>query len=110
MEFRILGQLEVLDGSRVVSLGGPKKRAVLAILLLNLNRAVSSDRLISELWGDRTPPTALQTVRVHVSQIRRAIGPSLIRTVPTGYLLELASDLFHSVSSLGVRPKDAPAT
>ena len=76
----------------MVSLGGPKKRAVLAILLLNLNRAVSSDRLISELWGDRTPPTALQTVRVHVSQIRRAIGPSLLRTVPTGYLLELASD------------------
>src|SRR6266545_4569263 len=92
MEFRILGPLEMLDGSRVVSLGGRRKRAVLAILLLHLNRVVSSDRLIEELWGERPPATALQTVRVHVSQIRKVLGRDLLRTLPAGYLLELGPD------------------
>jgi DNA-binding SARP family transcriptional activator/tetratricopeptide (TPR) repeat protein len=92
VEFRILGPLEVLDGSRVVSLRGRRKRAVLAILLLHLNRAVSSDRLIEKLWGERPPATAVQTVRVHVSQIRKVLGADLLRTLPAGYVLELAPD------------------
>ena len=92
MEFRILGPFEVLDGSRAVALGGRRKRAVLAILLLHGNRVVSSDRLIEELWGERPPATALQTVRVHVSQIRKALGTDLLRTLPAGYVLELGPD------------------
>src|SRR4029453_3343184 len=92
LEFRILGALEVLDGSRVVPLGARRKRAVLAILLLHLNRAVSSDRLIEELWGERPPAAALQTVRVYVSQIRKALGNDLIRTLAAGYVLELEPD------------------
>src|SRR6266511_3279633 len=82
----------MLDGGRVVAVGGRRKRAVLAILLLHLNRVVSSDRLIEELWGERPPATALQTVRVHVSQIRKVLGLDLLRTLPAGYLLELGPD------------------
>src|SRR5262245_29209030 len=91
MDIRILGPLVVLDldGARTVELGGLRKRSTLAILVLNLNRVVSSDRLVMELWGERPPPTALQTVRVHVSQIRRALGHSSVRTVASGYVLEL---------------------
>jgi len=92
VEFRILGPFEVLDGSRAVSLGGRRKRAVLAILLLHGNRVVSSDRLIEELWGEQPPATALQTARVHVSQIRKVLGPDLLRTLPAGYVLELGPD------------------
>jgi DNA-binding SARP family transcriptional activator/tetratricopeptide (TPR) repeat protein len=89
VEFRILGPLEVLDGSRAIAIRGRRKRAVLAILLLHVNRVVSIDRLIEELWGERPPATALQTVRVHVSQIRKVLGPDLLRTLPAGYALEL---------------------
>ena len=35
MEFRILGPLEVHAGSRGVALGGEKRRALLAMLLLH---------------------------------------------------------------------------
>ena len=38
MDFRILGPLEVRDGSRPLALGGEKQRALLAILLLHRNR------------------------------------------------------------------------
>jgi DNA-binding SARP family transcriptional activator len=96
MEFRILGQFEVLDAGRAVPLGGRKKRATLAILLLRHDQVVSSDLLIEELWGERPPATALQTVRVHVSQIRKALGSELVRTVPAGYVLELRPDQLDS--------------
>jgi DNA-binding SARP family transcriptional activator len=96
MEFRILGPFEVVDAGRAVGLGGRKKRATLAILLLHHDQVVSSERLIEELWGERAPPTALQTVRVHVSQIRKTLGSQLVRTLPAGYVLDLESHQLDS--------------
>jgi DNA-binding SARP family transcriptional activator len=57
MEYRVLGPLEILDGDRPLSLGGAKQRALLALLVLNANRVVSRERLISALWGDDPPET-----------------------------------------------------
>ena len=61
LAFGILGPLEVVDQERRVVLGGPKQRALLAILLLRRGEAVSSDRLIDQLWGERPPATAAKT-------------------------------------------------
>ena len=57
-EFRILGPLEVVEGEQPIALGGPRQRALLAILLLHRGEVVSSDRLIDQLWGERPPATA----------------------------------------------------
>ena len=46
MDFRILGPLEALDGSRAVALGGHRRRAVFAALLLHRGETLSSERLI----------------------------------------------------------------
>ena len=94
--FRILGPLEVLDGDRVVALGGGRQRALLAILLLRANQVVSTDQLIDGLWGETPPPTARQTVQVYVSQLRRVLpvdgepGGRTIETRAPGYLLHVA--------------------
>ena len=74
MEFRILGPLEVLEEGRPVALGGGKPRALLAVLLLHPNEALTTDRLIEELWGERAPPTAAKAVYVHVSRLRKALA------------------------------------
>ena len=47
--FGILGPLEVLRSGRAVPLGGPRQRAMLALLLVEANRAVSMDRLAQDL-------------------------------------------------------------
>ena len=52
MEFRILGALEAYDGERSVPLGGPKPRALLAVLLLHADEVVPTARLVEELWGE----------------------------------------------------------
>ena len=71
MEFRILGPLDVRNGDQAVELAGGKQRALLALLIVNANEIVSTDRMIEELWGDRSPPTAPKVVQDHVSQLRR---------------------------------------
>ena len=58
MEFRLLGPIEAVRDGRSLPLGGPKQRAVLALLLLHANEVVSRDRLIEALWADREPGTA----------------------------------------------------
>ena len=94
--FGVLGPLEARLGGRVVPLGGAKQRAVLAILLLDANEVVSSDRLIDELWGGSPPETALTSLHGYVSQLRKRLEPAraagentLLLTRPPGYLLRV---------------------
>jgi DNA-binding SARP family transcriptional activator/tetratricopeptide (TPR) repeat protein len=89
VEFRILGPLEVRDGERVLPLGGARRRAVLALLLLDANRVVSVDRLVDGVWGDAPPPSALASLRNHLGRLRQELGDRLI-TRPPGYLLRVA--------------------
>jgi DNA-binding SARP family transcriptional activator len=74
MEFRLLGPFDVAerDGARAVGHG--KQRSLLAILLLHANEVVSTDRLIDDLWGEAPPATAVKSVHVYVSQLRKALG------------------------------------
>ena len=57
MDYRLLGPLEVRAGDRALSLGGPRQRGVLAVLLLRAGENVSTDTLIDEVWGLRPPAT-----------------------------------------------------
>jgi DNA-binding SARP family transcriptional activator len=90
MEYRILGPLEISDDGRELELGSGKQRALLAILLLHANEIVSPDRLIDELWGEQPPATAAKTLQVHVSRLRKTLGPEAgLRHRAGGYVLDL---------------------
>ena len=89
MEFRLLGPLEVIERDRSLVLGGRKQRALLAVLLLHANDAVSRERLIDELWGDSAPATVDKSIHVYVSRLRRQLGDGRLITRPPGYMLRL---------------------
>ena len=89
LEVRLLGPLEVLRGGSTVPLGGPKPRALLAVLALDLGRIVSVDLLVENLWPGATPDTAPHAVQVYVSQLRKALGTEAIARRGPGYALEL---------------------
>jgi YVTN family beta-propeller protein len=95
MEFRILGPLVVIRDGRVLRLGSGRQLALVALLLINANEAVSVDRLIDELWGESPPPTAAKIVRNSVSLLRRELGDRLV-TQPPGYLLRVEQDELDS--------------
>ncbi|MFD0820834.1 TIM barrel protein [Micromonospora zhanjiangensis] len=74
--FGVLGPIEVRGaGGQVVPVGGPRLRALLALLLLDAGRVVGTDRLIDGVWGTDPPAgdvgNALQS---QVSRLRRALG------------------------------------
>ncbi len=89
MEFRILGDLEILVDGDPVELGSPRQRALVARLLVNPSEPVSADRLVEELWRGEATDTARHTVHVYVSRLRKALGARrdrLVRQRP-GYRL-----------------------
>jgi DNA-binding SARP family transcriptional activator len=92
LEFRILGPLEVVERGRVLTLGGPKQRALLALLLTNANEVVSSDRLIDELWGVEPPINAANTLQFHISRLRKTLATNAIVTREPGYVLRVGPD------------------
>src|SRR5690348_2927428 len=88
-EFRLLGPLEVRGADGPIQLGGPKQRALLALLLVDAGRTVSTDRLIDALWGEQPPRTAATSLQNFVSQLRKQLGPDVLVTKPPGYLLRV---------------------
>ena len=89
MDYRVLGPLEVRDGQESVPLAGAKQRALLALLLVHANHVLSRDRLVDELWGDEPPETAVQSLQVYVSRLRKLLPSDTLLTRPPGYLLEV---------------------
>ncbi|MEN8041411.1 MAG: hypothetical protein ABFR95_07900 [Actinomycetota bacterium] len=69
MDIRVLGPLEVFDGDTEVALVGPKRNAVLSMLIALTNSVVSTDRLIDQVWGGNPPASAK---RVLVDQLDAA--------------------------------------
>src|SRR6266540_371777 len=108
MDYRILGPLQALDGDRALALGGPRQRAVLALLLLHANEAVSSEVIVHELWGAEPPRTAAKALQNCVSALRKAlpVGVETLRSVRGGYALrvspgELDRDRFEALLAEG---------
>ena len=97
LDFRVLGLLEVNDGSQLVELRSAKVRALLAMLLLHHNQVVSADRLSAALWADSPPETATNTLQGYVSQLRKALGADAIQTQPQGYRLNVEPETIDFV-------------
>ena len=97
--FGILGPLQVTDAThRRVPLGGPRARELLALLLLHPNRPLSSERLVTAIWGESPSDGAATTLRTHVASVRRVLASAgagdALGTRAGGYHLALdESDL-----------------
>ena len=96
MRLNILGPVEASVDGHPVALGDAKQRAVLAMLGLEANRAVTADRLIEGLWGEQPPPSAANMVQNYVWRLRRALGGdggAEILTRGRGYELRIDREL-----------------
>lgn len=95
----VLGPLTVIGGDgRPLALAGRRKRALLAMLVLRRGRPVPSEVLTEAVWQGDPPPTAATALRVHVSELRKALAAEgddvsdLVVTDERGYALELGHD------------------
>jgi DNA-binding SARP family transcriptional activator len=93
IEFRVLGSVEAARAGQPIRLGGRRQRWLLALLLVEPRRTISSDRLIEELWQGEPPRGAEGTLRVYVSRLRSALGENTLFARPPGYVLDIEADL-----------------
>ncbi|MFI6098134.1 AfsR/SARP family transcriptional regulator [Lentzea sp. NPDC051213] len=96
VEFCLLGPFEVLQSGQPVRLGGARQRKLLAILLLNANRAVPADQLIDALWH-HPPSSVRQQIHNSVGGLRRTLADlacdARVTRTDTGYRLDIAEEL-----------------
>ncbi|MEU4832097.1 BTAD domain-containing putative transcriptional regulator [Streptosporangium sp. NPDC023615] len=97
MEVRVLGPVDIWRDGRSIAIVGPKQRTLLAVLVLQADRVVSHDRLLTALWGTKVPASGRRLLHNHLWSVRRLLseGNAVVST-PTGYSLQLqpgASDL-----------------
>ncbi len=96
IEFRVLGPLEARAGGRVIDVGGPKQRALLAMLLLRANEPVPRGVLVHQLWHENPPAGAHHTLEVYVSRLRKTLDAvaeePVVLTRPGAYLLRIAAN------------------
>jgi DNA-binding SARP family transcriptional activator len=89
VQFRVLGDLEVVEGGKPLPLGGRKQRALLAALLLDANHVVPADVLVEALWGEEASAKASANLHSLVSRLRRTLGAERIERHAGGYLLRI---------------------
>jgi DNA-binding SARP family transcriptional activator/tetratricopeptide (TPR) repeat protein len=79
VEFRLLGNLEVVADGAPVDVGGTQPRTVLAMLLVAGGRVVPAESIIDALWGEEPPASAAGTLQSYVSRLRRVLVPGTTR-------------------------------
>ncbi|MFG3349206.1 BTAD domain-containing putative transcriptional regulator [Streptomyces sp. NPDC048018] len=85
MIFRLLGPLTVADAPAA---GGPRARALLALLLLDAGRTVGAERIVDGLYGDEPPAGAANALQSQVSRLRRVLPAGVgVEHSPAGYRL-----------------------
>src|SRR5262245_63714068 len=91
MRFRILGPVQVRVGRDWRSIPAGQPRLVLAVLLAEAGRMVTTERLVDAVWGGRPPRTAVNTVHAYVLRLRRVLGDGPLGTQDRGYRITVRS-------------------
>ena len=108
------GGVAAVGRSGPVDLGGPKQRAVLALLMLEPGSVVPLDRMVDRIWAGAPPARAEVSVRGYVSNLRKALvaaglGSDTIEFRDRGYVLQVAPEVvdLHLFDAARRRPPAA---
>jgi predicted ATPase/DNA-binding SARP family transcriptional activator len=90
MWFGILGAVQARrTDDDPVAVGGPRVRSLLALLLVDAGRVVTTERLVDGLYGDAPPVGAANALQSQVSRLRRGLQDEggIVELHPAGYRL-----------------------
>jgi DNA-binding SARP family transcriptional activator len=99
LELRVLGPVEVVLDDVPRRIGSSIQRTLLALLLMQPNEVVSTDRIAEVVWPDN-PPDARRKLWFHISKLRGILQPggadaasdAMLTMRASGYLLRIDPD------------------
>lgn len=93
MRVGLLGPLQLLTAGQQVPVGGRRLRTLLARLALDAGHPVTVNALSGAVWPEAPPLGQLHALHSLVSRLRGRLPADVpLRSVPSGYCLELAPD------------------
>ena len=106
MRFRVLGPTEVVsDTGTLVPVTAPKVLTLLALLLVNRDRAMPAEQVGGMLWPGKPRARQASALRFHIWKLRTALEPcrperadgTVVLKIGRGYVLDLTG---HTIDSL----------
>jgi DNA-binding SARP family transcriptional activator len=100
LRISLLGTCTAASDGAPLDLGGPRQRAVLALLVLARGETVPVERLAESVWGERGPADPAGALQAYVSHLRRRLQPgsaartrsAIIVSDGRGYAVRLPPD------------------
>ena len=96
MEIQILGSLALAHGEHRYAVASTRVRTVLALLAMSPGTPLPFDQLVDELWAEKRMGNARNALQANVGRLRKLLesitgrrGDQLVRTVGSGYALEI---------------------
>lgn len=87
MQYRVLGPLSIVGDDGELALGGPRPRALVALLLAAEGQPLPIDVVADELWAGDPPPSAAATLHTYVSRLRRVLPAGVLVSERGAYAL-----------------------
>ncbi|GAA4924869.1 transcriptional regulator AfsR [Nonomuraea thailandensis] len=93
---KILGPWELTADGDVLPLTGSRRIGLLTRLASSAGRVVTTDQLLTDVWGESRAATAPKQLHIVVSKLREFLAPraldEVIVTAPGGYCLDVPPD------------------
>jgi WD40 repeat protein/DNA-binding SARP family transcriptional activator len=96
VEYRVLGPLAVVTDGVAASLGGPKQRVVISVLVAAAGRPVGVDTLLQALYGEDAAPRSRASLQTYVSNLRNLLGDVIVRQ-GDAYVLDVSAATVDAV-------------
>lgn len=107
MRVRDLGSLTVTVDGIDRPVAGSRAAAILAVLVINVNRRVSVQALLEATWGERATDATVSTLESHIWRLRQLLEPHRAQRQPPTVLINenagyrLVAD-GHTIDSLSL--------
>jgi DNA-binding SARP family transcriptional activator/tetratricopeptide (TPR) repeat protein len=93
VRLQIMGPLRIWRDGVELDPGPAQQVALFAVLLLNVGKPTSIDKLVDTLWEDKPPQSALNTIHKYVGALRHLLEPDL-RSRESGAFLQRRGEAY----------------
>ncbi|MGA4837514.1 AfsR/SARP family transcriptional regulator [Streptomyces sp. G45] len=103
MEFFVLGAVGIRIDGTVVPGGSPQQQATLATLALRAGHVIPLHELMSAVWGEEAPGSAVTILRTYVWRLRKILerggDPQVLASASDGYRLAVRPSAVDALRS-----------